>query len=207
MTAVTVGDPVIHHEEPDTVGRRQRTGVALLILADVAFLASLLFAYFYLRGLNTEKGWVLAGDKTAAIWVGWLIALGMVVSAALYRWGDSGLRAGHEKRLPTAIALAVLVLVIDLAAQVVQLVTFPFGVADSAYASSIYTLAGANLFHLVLTLFIGLGMWNRTRLGKYAPDNSWQVRIVGIWWTWIAVAALATALVTSFIASPNHLGG
>jgi len=28
------------------------------------------------------------------------------------------------------------------------------------------------------------------------------VQMVGFWWTWIAVAAVATALVTSFVTSP-----
>jgi hypothetical protein len=74
-------------------------------------------------------------------------------------------------------------------------------VEDSAYGSSMYTLAGANLVHLVLTLFLGVAMWNRGRLHIYSAASNWQVRLVGLWWTWVALAAVLTAFTTSFIAA------
>jgi hypothetical protein len=79
-------------------------------------------------------------------------------------------------------------------------------VADSAYSSSLYTLAGANLFHLLLTVFLGVAMWNRGRQHIYSASSNWQVRLVGLWWTWVALAAVLAAFTTSFIAAP-HIGG
>ena len=35
-----------HHEHPDVVGSRNRLGVILLIVADVAFALSMVFTYF-----------------------------------------------------------------------------------------------------------------------------------------------------------------
>jgi heme/copper-type cytochrome/quinol oxidase subunit 3 len=207
MTAVTVGDPVPHIEDVDTIGRRWRSGVMLLIAADVAFVGSLVFSYFYLRGLNTEDGWFPAGSTIEPIWIGWAIAVVLVVSAAAYRWGQAGLHAGEVGRLALGAGLALLLLVADILIQIVQLVTIPFGVADSAYSSSIYVLAGATLFHLLLTLFVGVGIWNRSRVGLYTPASDWQVRLVGTWWTWVAMAAVISAFVTSFVTSPNHFGG
>jgi hypothetical protein len=49
-------------------------------------------------------------------------------------------------------------------------------------------------------------MWNRGRRGLYGAERTWQVRLVGTWWTWVALAAVLSAFTTSFIASPN-LGG
>jgi heme/copper-type cytochrome/quinol oxidase subunit 3 len=207
MTAVTVGNPVPHLEETDTVGRRWRTGVILLIVADVAFVGSLVFSYFYLRGLNTEGAWLAKGQSIAPIWVGWVIAAILVLSAASYRWGQAGLHTGKESRLGLGVALAVLLAIADLVAQVVQLASLSFGAGHSSYSSSIWVLGGANIFHLLLTLFLGIGLWNRARLHKYSPSNDWQVQIIGIWWTWIAIAAVVTALTTSFVASPNHITG
>lgn len=203
MTTATVEVPGQHHEDIGTVGRRWRTGVLLLILADVAFVVALIFSYFYLRGLNTESSWVTAGAKTAAIWVGWAIAVVLVLSAVSFRWGVDGIRAANSKRLVTGAGVAVLLVLIDTVLQVIQLASFPFDPSANAYASSVYTLAGANLFHLLLTLFLGIGLWNRSRLGRYSAQDFWQVDIIGIWFTWIAVAALGSALATSFIASPN----
>lgn len=210
MTSVTIGGAThpdgarahAHVEDPDKVGRRWRTGVLLLILADASFVAALLFSYFYLRGLNTEKAWLLHGQPTASIATGWLLAGGAVLSAVLFRWAYQGIRGGSDTRFVSGVALAVVVLLATTVVQVVQLSTFPFGLKSSAYSSAMFTLGGANLFHLLLTLFLGVAMWNRGRRRLYA-GNTWQVQLVGLWWSWIALAAVLSALTTSFITSPN----
>ena len=203
MTSVTVGDPDLHIEHPDLIGRRWRTGVLLLILADAAFVLALVFSYFYLRGLNTEQAWLAPKQQIASIWIGWLVALGAAASALAYRWAYQRIQADEVGRFVIGALLALVILAADAVVQVVQLAGFPFGVADSAYSSSVYTLAGANLFHLLLTLFLSVGMWNRGRRGLYGAESHWQVRLVGIWWTWVAVAAVLGAFTTSFVTSPN----
>lgn len=206
MTSVIATAPVQHHDPIEVVGARWRTGVVLLIAADAAFVASLVFSYFYLRGLNTSGGWLPKGSPTAAIWVGWAIAGGLVLSAVAYRWGQVGLRAGKAGRLAVGAGLGVLIVAADTVGQIIQIGTFPFRVDSGSYASSVMVLACANLFHLLLTLFIGIGLWNRARMHKYAVGDDWQVRVTGIWWTWISVAALLSAFTTSFIASPHIVG-
>ncbi len=205
MSATTVEDPVHHFEERDTIGRRWRCGVILLIVADAAFVASLVFSYFYLRGLNTEGAWLAKGQAIAPIWVGWVIAAILIVSAASYRWGRVGLESDKHGRLRAGVAVALVLVVVDLVVQFVQLATLPFGAGHGSYASSIYVIGGANVFHLLLTAFVGVAVLNRARLDKYAADNDWQVQLVGIWWNWIALAAVITAFTTSFVASPNHV--
>lgn len=206
MSSVTIGEPQVHLEDPDLIGRRWRTGVVLLILADASFVAALLFSYFYLRGLNTQQGWLADHQPTASVGVGWLIAGGVVLSAALFRWAVAAIRAGRESGFLTATLLALVVVLATTAGQVLQLASFPFAVRDSAYSSALYTLAGANMLHLLLTVFLGTAIWNRGRLHIYSAGSNWQVRLVGLWWTWIAVAAVLAALTTSFITSPN-VGG
>jgi heme/copper-type cytochrome/quinol oxidase subunit 3 len=203
MTAVLPAGPVRHVEDVDTVGRRWRLGVILLIVADASFVASMVFTYFYLRGLDTQGGWFPKGSHSTPIWIGWAIAAGLVASAAAYRWGQLGMRTGDSPRLVRGAGGAVLILVAVGVGQLIQLASFPFEVEDSSYASSTYLLAAANLFHILLTLFIGIGIWNRGRLRKYSSTNNWQVQLVGLWWTWIASAAVVSAFTTSFIASPH----
>src|SRR3954470_24013999 len=118
MSSVTIGEPTVHLEDPDKIGRRWRTGVVLLILADASFVVALLFSYFYLRGLNTEKAWLAHGQGTAAIGIGWLLALGVVVSATVYRWGQQGIRAGSEGRFVRGTLLALVVLLATAVGQV-----------------------------------------------------------------------------------------
>src|SRR5664279_5714479 len=111
MTSVTIGSPDLHIEDPDVIGRRWRTGVLLLIVADGAFVASLIFSYLYLRGLNTEKAWLADGQQTAAIWVSWLISGVLAVSALAFRWGLKGIQAGSQSRLLAGTTAALLILI------------------------------------------------------------------------------------------------
>jgi heme/copper-type cytochrome/quinol oxidase subunit 3 len=46
----------IHHDAPEVVGRRERLGVRLLIVADGSFVFAMIFSYFYLRNLNANNG-------------------------------------------------------------------------------------------------------------------------------------------------------
>ena len=150
------------------------------------------------------RRWTLAISWLSALWVSWLISAVAGVSALAFRWGQRGIQAGSERRLLTGAAIALVVLVADAVVQVIQLVKFPFGIDTSAYSSTIYTMAGANLFHLLLTIFLGIAMVNRTRAHIYSDTSNWQVRLVSVWWSWIALAAIASSFATSFIASPNH---
>ncbi|MDT7575942.1 MAG: Cytochrome c oxidase subunit [Pseudonocardiales bacterium] len=204
MTSVTIGDPELHIEHPDLIGRRWRTGTLLLILADASFVAALVFSYLYLRGLNTEKAWLAPKQDIAAIWFSWLIAAVLALSALAFQYALRGIRAGTEVKLVTGAAFALALVVVAGVLQFVQLSTFPFGVATSAYSSCMYVIAAANLFHILLTAFLGLAMWNRGRRHIYSGESKWQVEVVGLWWTWIALAAIGVSFVTSFVTSPRH---
>lgn len=186
--------PTLVHDSPEAVGRTQRLGVLLLIGGDVAFVLSLVFTYLYLRGLNTEGGWIPEHGHVVGSALGWVIAAVMVVSWVAYRWAETGVvRPG---RLRLGLLLAVGLVVVDLVLQAYQLATAGIVVADGAYASAWMALSGYHALHLVLTLFIGIGVWNRCRLGRFAADH-WHVRLVGYWWAWVAISAVLTAATTS----------
>jgi heme/copper-type cytochrome/quinol oxidase subunit 3 len=208
MTAVSVtpsthGDNGHAPEPPEVVGPRWRYGVILLIVADAAFVVSLAFSYFYLRGLNTEHAWLAPHQKTAAIWVGWVLAVVTVLSLVFYRQALAALRKDHPSSFVGLTAVAVLLLVVNFVGQFIQLAGFKFGAEDSAYSSFQYLFAGAGLFHLLLTLFLGIGILNRGRKGLLTAYGQWQARIIGIWWGWVMVAAVLVAFTSSFIASPG----
>ena len=195
--------PALGHDSPEVVGQRQRLGVILLIVADVAFVLSLVFAYVYLRGLNTEGGWIPAdGGRTAGVGLGWVIAAVMILSWIAYRWGEVAARSGGRERLVLGTLVATVLVVVDMGLQVYQMTSVHIVVHDGSYASAFMALSGYHVFHLTLTLFIGIGLWNRARLGLFAT-NDWHVRLVGYWWTWVAVSAVITAAVTSLTTSPH----
>src|SRR5664280_857653 len=184
---------LLEHDSPAVVGDRQRLGVILLILADVAFVLSLVFTYVYLRGLNTEGGWISAVEpRTASTAWGWVIAAVMIVSWGTYRWGEVAARTDNRGQLLLGLAAANVLLVLDAILQIYQITAANLRPDYGSYASSFLALSGYHVFHLVTTLFIGLGVWNRARLGRFA-HNDWHVRLVGYWWTWVAISAVITA--------------
>jgi len=201
-TAAAAGH--VHHvEAPSVLFRRQRLGVLLLILADVAFTLSLIFTYFYLRGLNTEDGWVPAdGGTTAAISGAWWIFAVMVLSLLAYEWGGRGIAGGNSSRLMVGTLIALVLVLVDMGLQIFQLANMPMhskdGVYQGSYMSSFVALSAYHVVHLLLALFVGLALWNRARKGLYSSENHYQATLVGYWWRWVTAAALLTALTLSF---------
>jgi len=61
MSVDTHANP--HHEHPDVVGSRNRLGVILLIVADVAFALSMVFTFFYLKAQNVNEMWLPAATE------------------------------------------------------------------------------------------------------------------------------------------------
>jgi heme/copper-type cytochrome/quinol oxidase subunit 3 len=187
-------------ETEESIERRQRLAVLLLIGADAVFALMLVFTYFYLRGLNVSDEWLPAGVQTVSSATTWAITIIVILSAASYAWGvasrsASGLRAG------TAIGL--LLLLVDLVIQVMQLAFVPFHSTSGAYASSFLVLAGYHVAHLLLALFLGVGVLVRASRGMSGPRFRSQLRLVEYAWIWVAGAAVLFAVTLMFTA-PLH---
>jgi heme/copper-type cytochrome/quinol oxidase subunit 3 len=187
-----------HAEDPAVVAGRQRLGVILLIAADVAFVLSLVFTYSYLRGLNTSGNWIPDGGRTVGMGLGWVIAGVVVISLLAYRWAENGIRAGDSGRLTVGLLLALVLILVDLGLQLYQLGTSHLVTTDGSYASSFIALGGYHVVHLLLTAFLGIGVWNRARKGMFTAGGHAHVHVIGLWWVWVTVSALITALTTSF---------
>jgi len=202
MTASTIrGEHQAHAAHDPSVS--QRLGVILLIIGDLSFVVSLMFTYFYLRGLNTDGGWIPAGAKTLPVASGWIIAVPVILSVAAYLWGLQGIRTGDSRRLGLGVLLGLLLVLVGLGLQVDRLVTMPFSPGTGSYASIVITIGGYHLVHLLVTLVLGLGIWSRARRGLFSRDAYWHAQFVGYWWTWVAISAVLFAFTTSFIASPH----
>ncbi|CAB4656420.1 MAG: hypothetical protein F2704_01025 [Actinobacteria bacterium] len=192
-----------HHEHPDVVGSRNRLGVILILVADIAMALSVLFVYFYLRQQNVNNMWLPAAtsDNPAVValspkgtwYVTGLAALGLLT----HFYGLKGVRAKNQTQLVLGGGLAALFSIGALIYQFIQISGAPFTTTSGAYASCYFLIAGLNTLHLVLTVFIAIGNWNRSRLGIYKADH-WHVDIVNVWWVWMTVSSLLGAFALSF---------
>jgi len=201
MSVDTHANP--HHEHPDVVGSRNRLGVILLIVADVAFALSMLFTYFYLKAQNVNEMWLpkADGDAPAILPVSsasaWKITAIAAVGLLAHFMALRNVRQGNQSSLKTFGLIAFLSSLIALFFQVQQFGAVPFTFYNGTYVSCWYLFAVMNTVHLILTAFISLGNWNRSRLGLYKSDH-WHVDIVNIWWVWMVVSSLLGAFALSF---------
>ena len=192
-----------HHEHPDVVGSRNRLGVILLIVADVAFALGILFTYFYLRSQNINDGWLpKATEETKAILpVGNKGAITVTLIAAFgyfMHWvALKGARAKNDAQLKLGGLVALLASIVALVIQNQQIANAPFTFFNGGYASCYYLITILNEVHLILTVLIALGNWNRSRKGLYRA-NYWHVEIVNIWWLWMVISSALGAFALSF---------
>lgn len=185
----------VHDHDP---ARGQKMAVLLLIIADASFVLSMVFTYFYLRGLNTDGNWIAQGSSAVTPVYGWIIAAITIVSAAAYRWGELGFRAGRKGTLLSGAAVAIVLVLADLAVQIWRMVVMPGSVGTDSYNSVVMLMGGAQVFHLLITLMLGIAIFNRTRHGLASKSSKWHARMVGYWWLWVAASAIIVAFCTTF---------
>lgn len=193
----------VHHEHPDVVGSRNRLGVILLLVADMAFALSMMFVYFYLRGQNVNDMWLPAAtEEHAAITPlsaspGWTVTAIAAFGLLSHFYALKGVRAGNQTQLKLGSLVACVASVVALAYQFNTIATAPFTFTDGAYVSCFYMFTILNFVHLAFTVFISIGNWNRSRLGLYVKDH-WHVDIVRVWWVWMVVSSLLGAFALSY---------
>jgi len=192
-----------HHEHPDVVGSRNRLGVILILVADIAFALSILFVYFYLKGQNVNDMWLpKATEDTPAIeplssMSSWYVTAIAAFGLIAHQFGLRGVRAANQTQLKLGGLVALGAALVAMIYQNMQIANAPFTFYSGAYASCFYLITILNMVHLILTVFIAFGNWNRSRLGIYAHDH-WHVDIANVWWIWMTVSSLLGAFALSF---------
>jgi heme/copper-type cytochrome/quinol oxidase subunit 3 len=111
------------------------TGSRLAIGGLTFLFGAFLFAYFYLRSLNSEGRWQGFGFIHPSLWIGTTIMLLAEVSAGVHYFGLQRIKAGHKN---TWQIYGLIALGLGLAAvsfQIYQLIDLPFKPGSSGYAS------------------------------------------------------------------------
>ncbi len=122
--------PRIEPEPPEWQPRALWIGARLLCGAVSFFFVSFVFAFFYLKSLDLNRGWRLGRHVNPSIGLGVAILVVLIISAVLM-WLAS-------RRPATSLAFAGGALVLALAAVVFQCISYAnlgFGPANGAYAS------------------------------------------------------------------------
>ncbi len=108
------------------------------------FFLAFLFAYFYLRALNTNHQW-RPGAVNPSLGLGTSVMAVLLLSAVIFRLGT--------KRVADTLSSGIVALVLGLTSIVLQIIeytTLGFGAASGGYASVFLGWTG---FYMVFTLF------------------------------------------------------
>jgi heme/copper-type cytochrome/quinol oxidase subunit 3 len=111
------------------------TGARLAIGGLTFLYGSFAFAYFFLRSVNSEDHWQGAGYVPPQLWLGTLIMVLSVVSAALHYFGLQRIKAGHKDIWVTLGWLALALGLGAVGTQIYQLTDLPFPPGSSGYSS------------------------------------------------------------------------
>jgi heme/copper-type cytochrome/quinol oxidase subunit 3 len=154
------------HIEPEPRQWQPRVlWVSARLLCGVAafFFLSFVFAYFYLRSLDVNKGWKI-GSVHPSIGLGITITVVLVLSGVLLRLAAK--RSADSLRLgAAALVLALLAVLL----QVIDWTTLGFGPASGAYAS---VFVGWTSTYAVFAL--GCAYWIETQIA-----TEWRLRREG----------------------------
>jgi heme/copper-type cytochrome/quinol oxidase subunit 3 len=133
-----------------------------LAIGGLAFLfGAFVFAYFYLRSLNSSGRWEGSGYVAPSLWIGTTIMLLAVVSAAVHYFGLQQIKAGRKS---TWQILGLIALGLGLAAvafQIYDLTDLPFPPGSSGY-SSVFT----GFYPVFLTVQLAVMVWLEILLAR-----------------------------------------
>jgi len=208
-----------HHDTPEHRDSKERLALWLFIGGDAVILALEIFTWFYTRSLNTNGMWRGAACTVsnpctdglgnplthpvpkASPWYGIVIAALAVVAALLYWLVEHDARSRRGRgAIGGAAGGALLVLLGAIALQCYQFGALPFTTIVGTYATTFIFFMGSTLVHLAILAFIGLGVWNRARLGHYDDGQWYRTRLVRMFAVWIAISICVLTVVSTAFA-------
>lgn len=111
------------------------TGSRLALGGLAFFLGSFVFAYFYLRSVNSAGRWHGSGFHAPPMAMGTVIMALVVVSALVHYFALQRIKRGNKKAWQVGGLAALLLGLAAVALQIVELLTLPFFPGSSGFAS------------------------------------------------------------------------
>jgi heme/copper-type cytochrome/quinol oxidase subunit 3 len=191
-TPQTIQIPI---EAPDVEARIISIGAYLGAAATAFFFIAFLFAFFYLRALNTNGLW--GGGKPGhhvhpALTVGIIVLVCVLASVALVRVSLSGLRA--QKAYARRVAVAALGLgLAAVAVQCWQYTDLGFGPGDGGYASVYLGWTGFyTILAFVVLVWLEILLASSRSSGEMRPGRlEADVASFSIVWTMLGIVEVA----------------
>jgi cytochrome c oxidase subunit 3 len=174
-------------------------GMILFIASEVMFFAGLFAAYFNVRltsphwpplvneqeaeafNLHTPEHLVVAGTLTAIL----------VLSSVTMQLGIWAIRRGDRKAFLRATAITLVLGVIFLVGQVWDYTQLEFGITDTAFGSTFYTLTGFHGAHVLGGAVMLSVVLYRGLAGQFSARHHDAVEATSLYWHFVDVVWIA----------------
>jgi heme/copper-type cytochrome/quinol oxidase subunit 3 len=156
--AETAEDEVYYHESALNAAW---TGSRLAIAGLTFLFGAFVFAYFYLRSLNSAGRWQGSGFTHPSLWLGTTIMLLAELSAGLHYVVLQRIKAGHKRAWQAGGLVALGLGLAAVAMQIYQLAELPFRPGSSGYAS-VFT----GCYPVLLVIQLAALIWLETLLAR-----------------------------------------
>jgi cytochrome c oxidase subunit 3 len=174
-------------------------GMILFIASEVMFFAGLFAAYFNVRltspewpplvneqeaeafNLHTPEHLVVAGTLTAIL----------VLSSVTMQLGVWAIRRGDRKAFLRATAVTLLLGVVFLVGQVWDYTQLEFGITDTAFGSTFYTLTGFHGAHVLGGAVMLSVVLYRGLAGQFTARHHDAVEATSLYWHFVDVVWIA----------------
>jgi uncharacterized membrane protein len=188
----------VYELEPQVKVARARSGVLLLIISDALFVDAIMAGSQYLRALNTEGQYKIAGDYAPPFVAGLLIMIGLLLSGvAFYLWDRRASKPGETGQTPFFL-LALVIMLVAAVGETWIGATLRYGVPIQAYESVHWLITWFTAVHLVLAFIIGLLLSGRILRGRLA-GHEFVAEVTGYWWYYTVVASILLWLFATFL--------
>jgi len=175
--AETVGTPTAGQDQPaEDIGFYHESAInatwtgTRLAIGGLAFLfGAFVFAYFYLRSLNSANRWHGSGFHAPSLIWGTVIMILVLVSAGVHYIGLQQIKAGHKQLWQIAGLVALVMGLVAVALQISEMFYLPFWPGSSGF-SSVFV----GFYPVFLTLVLAVMIWLEILLARsrFIPEIS-----------------------------------
>lgn len=179
-----------HEIEPHIRIARARSMVILFIISDLLSVFAIMAAGGYLRALNTENQYRIAGDHPPVLLPGLLVAIALVLSGLIYYWWARRAHVTGETGPSVFFMLSLLFMVLAAVGQIwvnlsLGYTTTPF----HAYESVLMLITWFTFVHFLLAVIVGVLLLGRILRGRLA-GYGFMAEVAGYWWYYTILSAL-----------------
>jgi cytochrome c oxidase subunit 3 len=185
-TSIPASGHATSHDDGVDHDLKLRRGMLFYVLTDVLFVIFLLATYVWLRAYRAP-GWFPQGTKMPDEQTVYILTGLCVLSAIFFFIGFMGLRAGSKSTLMICMAVATVLAIAALSGQIRFMGHLPFTTGDGSFASDYILLSGYHVYHLLLGIFLGIGVTIRAIRGRYSSDKTAGLSAISYYWYWMAL--------------------